>query len=178
MNRLSSRSYLFILVAGATAAVSLPRAAIAATSGTNVGCAVPDQAATGPMLRTASGGAPAATSPAPLAAGLCEPARLMTQQHPLAIVAMQYDVAAGKPLTVRLTTASFARIAVTLRVHDKRGMVLYRTSLVGLADAQGRFAGTLRIAYIPSCPTSAQLTVSVGTPLASAVHSAAVTLLH
>jgi hypothetical protein len=147
----------------------------AATPGAGAGCAVPDTSVHSVSAASQQHGAQA--SAAAPAAGACMPARLLAPR-PLAILASPSAVIGRTPLALHVTTASHATVTVILRVHDAGNRVLYSAILRGTADAQGRFSGVMRVAYVPSKPTPAWLTIAAQTATASAVRTSSVLLVH
>jgi hypothetical protein len=65
----------------------------------------------------------------------------------------------------------------TQRHHVRRVVALYRLRVTGTADAQGRFSRHVPVAYQPSKPMPASITVTVRMPQGTATGRATATLL-
>ncbi len=110
---------------------------------------------------------------------------------PLALSLAPGFVVSGGALTIGIVTASGARVGFELRVattkivatgkgkhikHTTRITVLYHVSGQGAADKHGRFSGRVRVAYAPTKPTLATLTVIVSTRSGTTTHTVSVTI--
>ena len=99
--------------------------------------------------------------------------------------------AATHTLLVGIDTLPRARVTVTLQVVTKkvivagqgrsrrrvvRTVVLYRSTVIGTADAHGRLIGRLRVTYQPPKAVQALVLVTVSTPHGTSTRSSPVTL--
>lgn len=110
---------------------------------------------------------------------------------PLTLSVKPGFVVSGGTLTIGIVTAPGARIGFELRVattkivatgkgkhikHTTHTTVLYHLSGRGAADKHGRFRGRARVAYAPTKPTLAALTVTVSTRSGTTTHTVSVTI--
>ena len=111
---------------------------------------------------------------------------------PLHLQPYQASVYSGGVLTLRIHTASHARVALALHVlaskivtsgagkHRKRAIqmrVLYEATQQGRADAHGQYHGALHITYRPGAAMPAHLLVTAGTGCSAATSSGRVTIV-
>ena len=111
---------------------------------------------------------------------------------PLRITVTPRRLVGGSPLTITLHTGRKGQVSITLEVdttrdtvmgqgtqrhHVRRVVVLYHLLVTGTADAHGRFSRRVAIAYQPSKPMPASITVTVRMPQGTATGRATATLL-
>jgi hypothetical protein len=111
---------------------------------------------------------------------------------PLRITVTPRRLVGGSPLTITLHTGAKGQVSISLEVdttrdtvmgqrtqrrHVRRVVALYRLRVTGMADAHGRFSRRVAIAYQPSKPMPASITVTVRLPQGTAIGRATATLL-
>jgi hypothetical protein len=111
---------------------------------------------------------------------------------PLRITITPRRLIGGNPLTITLRTGAHGQVGIALEVnttrdtvmgqgtqrhHVRRVVALYRLRVTGTADAHGRFSRRVAIAYQPSKPMPAGITVTVRLPQGTATGRATATLL-